>query len=186
MALMETKIIQTQNDPSVLNDMNNEMGSFGWSVLSVQITHTQNTKTYTKPLDMLCNTGIDTVETTTLDYATITYQRDKKMPNYHQIVAYENEYASLRLELAERVDEISRKDQVKFKDLFRPEFLKPTLNPKESLRLTKESTKLQMRFFASKLGIDSRSNDAIQKSSELIEQYEQSLLNIRRQAEALL
>ena len=52
--------------------------------------------------------------------------------------------------------------------------------------MTKEATKLQMRFFASKLGMDSRSNDAIQKSSELIEQYEQSLLNIRRQAEALL
>ena len=135
---------------------------------------------------MLCNTGSDTVETTTLEYATITYQRDRKMPHYLQIVDYENEYASLRNELAAKVDEIARKDQVTLKDLFRPEFIKPCFNLKESMRLSKEASKLQMRFIASKFGLDNRSNDAIQQSNELIDQYNHALDQIRRQAEALL
>ena len=78
--MIETKVIQVANDPDVINKVNEVWGSFGWSVMNVQITHSQNTKTYSKGLDWY--TGNHTVETTTIDYATITYQRDKEMKNY--------------------------------------------------------------------------------------------------------
>ena len=92
MAIAETKILQVENSPSVINQSNNEWGHFGWNVLGVQVTHSQDTKTYTKGLDYY--TGDKTVETTTINYATITYQRNKEMPNYRKIVALENEYIS--------------------------------------------------------------------------------------------
>ncbi len=102
MALMETKIIQVDNDPDIINNSNEEWGYFGWSVLNVQVTHSQNTKTYTKGyLDYV--SGDKTVETTTLNYATITYQRDKHMPNYQRLVALESEYAGLMGEFSSAV-----------------------------------------------------------------------------------
>ena len=95
MAITETKIIQVNNDPSIINRANEEWGKFGWSVLSVEVTHTQNTKTYTP----YYGADHDVVETTTINYATITYQRDKQMPNYLRITELEQEYASLVEEL---------------------------------------------------------------------------------------
>lgn len=92
MAIMETKIIQVKNDPEIINEFNETWGHFGWSTLSVQITHSQNTKTYTEPLNY--GTGIDTVETTTINYATITYQRDKAMAGYSRLTELEKEYFS--------------------------------------------------------------------------------------------
>ena len=50
MAITETKIIQVKNSPEIINNANNEWGQFGWSVLNIQITHSQDTKTYTKGL----------------------------------------------------------------------------------------------------------------------------------------
>lgn len=93
MGIIETKIVQVNNNPATINRSNEEWGSFGWNVLSVQVTHSQDTKTYSKGMDYY--TGDRTVETTTINYATITYQRDKSMPNYSRIVELENEYRRL-------------------------------------------------------------------------------------------
>lgn len=105
MAIMETKIIQVKNDPAIINDFNETWGHFGWSTLSVQITHSQNTRTYTDPLNY--GTGIDTVETTTINYATITYQRDKSMEGYRRLVELEQDFFSSLDALNEvrRIDE---------------------------------------------------------------------------------
>ncbi len=93
MGMMETKIVQVKNDPETINNCNEIWGKFGWNVLSIQVTHTQNTKTYTAWYQY--NTGDATVETTTINYATITYQRDKGMENYTQLAKLENEFRGL-------------------------------------------------------------------------------------------
>ena len=90
MAITETKMIQVPNNESVVNESNERWGCFGWNVLSVQVTHSQDSKTVTQGLDYY--TGDSTVITTTIEYVTITYQRDKGMKNYAQIVALEKEY----------------------------------------------------------------------------------------------
>lgn len=95
MALMETKIIQIENSPYTLNRYNEIMGWFGWNVLNVQITHSQNTETYSSMLHYLAEDGIQTVKTTTINYATVTYQRDKGMANYYRIKEIEEEYQSV-------------------------------------------------------------------------------------------
>ena len=185
MTITETKIIQTQNDPGVINNLNSEMSSFGWNVLSVQVTHNQNTKTYTKGLDMLLGTGINTVETTTIEYASITYQRDRRMQNYAQIASLEQQYLLLRNELATKVDQIEADDRVGFTDLLRQGF-KVTLNPVKWWNNSIENSKMSIRYIKSKMGMDARSVDAIQRSNELIDQYSHQLQQIRIQAEALL
>lgn len=98
MAIIETKIIQIDNSPSTINDANEEWGHFGWVVQNVQVTHSQDTRTYTKGLDYY--TGDKTVETTTINYATITYQRDKQMPNYSKLVQLEAAYSQVLDKLA--------------------------------------------------------------------------------------
>lgn len=187
MALTETKIMQTQNSPEIINSLNGEMGSFGWNVLSIQVTHTQNTKTYTKGLDMLLSTGVDTVETTTIEYATIAYQRDRQMQNYAEITALEQRYFFLRNELTTKVNQIEAADRVKFTDLLCQEvksafILNPIKRWNKSIEIFKKST----RYVKSKMGVDARSENAIQRSNELIDQYDQQLRQIRIQAEALL
>ncbi len=92
MAIMETKIVQVRNDPQTINETNEAWGRFGWSVLSVQVTHSQDTKTYSGIFD---TPGNYTVETTTINYATITYQRDKEMKDYTRIIELESEYWQL-------------------------------------------------------------------------------------------
>ena len=87
---METKIIQVKNDPYEINASNEAWGRWGWSVLSVQVTHTQNTREYQDWAQYGSNEV--TVETTTINYATITYQRDKGMPGYDRILELEQEY----------------------------------------------------------------------------------------------
>lgn len=187
MALTETKLIQTQNNPYIINNLNREMGSFGWNVLSVQVTHTQNTKTYTQALDMLLGTGFDTVETTTIEYATITYQRDRQIQNYAQITALEQQYFQLRDELATKVNQIEAADQIKLSDLlldsFKTGFI---LNPVKWWNKSVENTKKSARYIKSKMGADIRSDDTIQKSKALNAQYGQKLEQIRAQAESLL
>ena len=96
MGAMETRVVQVNNSADTINRSNEEWGSFGWNVLSVQVTHSQDTKTYSKGLDYY--TGDRTVETTTINYATITYQRDKGMPHYAKITELENEYHRLENE----------------------------------------------------------------------------------------
>lgn len=109
MLLAETKMIQVANDPATINQTNEEWGSFGWSVLNVQITHTQDSRTYTRGLDFF--TGDSTVETTTINYATITYQRDKKMENYTQISQLERQYLSLKEDRDNKLAESEYKDK---------------------------------------------------------------------------
>lgn len=100
MAMMETKVVQVQNDPEILNQANEVWGSFGWNVMSVQVTHTQNTKTYTKGM-MDYYSGDKTVETTTINYATVTYQRDKEMQGYREVVALEQAFNAEMQKLSE-------------------------------------------------------------------------------------
>ena len=92
MAVMETKIMQVENSEDVLNETNEVMACFGWNVMNVQVTHSQNTKTYSSAWDQMGGNESQTVETTTINYATITYQRNKGILNYAQIVALEKEF----------------------------------------------------------------------------------------------
>ncbi|MBQ4610027.1 MAG: hypothetical protein IJN79_02535 [Clostridia bacterium] len=91
--MLETKVVQVANNPDILNRTNEIWGSFGWNVSNVQVTHSQNTKTYTSGFGHW--TGDSTVETTTINYATVTYQREKNMENYERVVELENEYAAM-------------------------------------------------------------------------------------------
>ncbi len=91
MAVYETKVVQVRNEPEILNFTNEEYGHFGWSVQNVQVTQTQERRQISS----------DYVETTTYNYATITYQRDRHMNNYAQITELEKEYFEI-------VDEIPR------------------------------------------------------------------------------
>lgn len=92
--ILETKIIQVNNDPSIINATSELWGKFGWMVTNVQVTHSQDTKTYTKGFSDYY-TGMKTVETTTINYATVTLQRNKAIPHYQQIVELQNEYEDL-------------------------------------------------------------------------------------------
>ena len=168
MALLETKMIQVANEPSNINEVNNEWGSFGWSVLSLQITHSQDSKTYSRGLDFF--TGDKTVETTEINYATITYQRDKKMDNYAQIQALVQQYLALRQEMDDRIDEIEQAD-LKI-SLF-------TLNP---LKALKSNVNLVKRV-TGKGGISSK---ARKECVAVMESYLPRLEAIRNQAEMLL
>lgn len=99
MSIMETRIVQVKNEPAVINRTNEAWSKWGWSVLSVQVTHSQNTKTYQDGWQY--GSSEMTVETTTINYATITYQRDKEMRNYTQIATLQNEYETVE----ERIEE---------------------------------------------------------------------------------
>lgn len=109
MAILETKIIQVENDPATINRSNELWGQFGWNVQNVQITHSQNTKTYSSAWDQLGGNTSQTVETTTINYATITYQRDKGMPNYAQIAELERQFN----EAANEIDNLQRPESSK-------------------------------------------------------------------------
>ena len=115
MSVMETRIVQVKNDPAVINRSNEAWGQWGWSVLSIQVTHSQNTKTYQDGLQY--GSSEVTVETTTINYATITYQRDKAMPNYIQIAQLQNEYETVE----ERVEESLKSRYEKLEALKPPE-----------------------------------------------------------------
>ncbi len=106
MALLETKIIQVNNSPEAINSSSEERGCFGWSVQNVQVTHSQDSRTYTKGLDYV--TGDLTVETTTINYATITYQRDKTMSNYERVAELERVYDWSGEQIRRLVSEIDR------------------------------------------------------------------------------
>lgn len=184
MALLETQIVQTRNDPVTINNLNNEMSSFGWSVLSVQVTHNQNTKTYTKTLDMMFGTGVDTVETTTIEYATITYQRDRKMENYEELAELERQYCELRSELETRLAEVDLEEQEARSYAFKPNF---SLSPKKHREFGKKQFAAQMNFIKAVItGKDSYSEKSIEAKNQIALQYRPNFDQIRRKAEALL
>lgn len=109
MAVLETKVIQVANAPHIINQVNEEWGYFGWNVQNVQITNSQNTKTYTSALDYLSGNQTATVETTTINYATITYQRDKSIPNYARIVELEHLYEDTNAKIVSLLNDDSAK-----------------------------------------------------------------------------
>ncbi len=92
MAYTETKVIQVKNDPELINRINDANAKFLWSVLSTQITNSQNTKISQDWKQY--GTDEYTVTETTIDYATITYQRDKDDPRYDEISRLEEAYHS--------------------------------------------------------------------------------------------
>ena len=127
MGIMETKTIQVRNDPREINAANEAFGRWGWSVLNVQITHTQNTKEYQEWYQYGSNAV--TVETTTINYATITYQRDKGMKCYDRILELEQEFnvvalrirgmfAAQREELEKKKKEIPKVSQLNWPVIF--------------------------------------------------------------------
>lgn len=112
MAVLETKIMQVKNDEYAINNINNSMACFGWSVLNVQITHSQNTKTYSSAWDQIGGNQSQTVETTTINYATITYQRSKGLTNYRKLVELESEFESVMLQIDSVKEELAKKEDV--------------------------------------------------------------------------
>lgn len=89
MAYYETKVVQMSNDPSVINALNNLHGAFGWMVINTQITNSQDSRIYQSAPNTI------TTETTTINYATITYQRDREMPHYEELSKLEDEYDAI-------------------------------------------------------------------------------------------
>lgn len=108
--MLETKVVQVKNEPDTINSTNREKACFGWRVQNVQITNSQDSRTYTNGLDYL--TGNLTVETTTLNYATITYQRDTNMSNHARIAELEREADWLEGKIYEVVAEIKELEQM--------------------------------------------------------------------------
>ena len=181
MALMETMIVQVANDPTTINSMNNELGSFGWSVLSIQVTHSQDSRTYTRGLDYL--TGDLTTETTTINYATITYQRDRKMDNYAKLVELERSYNELREELEKKVTEVAYDDAANQMDVLNVSRIDGILHP---FATRKKVGKAYSYMFKKLIGAEARSEEAIKKSDDLTKGYAKRLQKIRDTAEELL
>ena len=107
---IETKVMQIENRESVINKTNEIMSCFGWDLMNIQITHSQNTKTYSSAWDQIGGNQSQTVETTTINYATVTYQRDKTMEHYAEIVELEERYFELETEIATCRKERDRKE----------------------------------------------------------------------------
>ncbi len=92
----ETKVIQVQNDPKVINDMNTEAAIWGWSVLNVQITEQKIVKEGDSHgrESTWGDKYITTTEVITehINYATITYQRDLDDPTTKKLADLERDY----------------------------------------------------------------------------------------------
>lgn len=109
---IETKVMQIENRESVINKTNEIMSCFGWDLMNIQITHSQNTKTYSSAWDQIGGNQSQTVETTTINYATVTYQRDKAMEHYAEIVELEERYFDLETMIAACRKEADKKDAI--------------------------------------------------------------------------
>lgn len=110
MGVIETKIMRVANNESTINTISTERGCFGWSVSNVQITHSENTKTYSSAWDQIGGNQTQTVETTTINYATLTLQRDKGLTNYAQIIILERDYEKLLSDLEDANEAKKRYD----------------------------------------------------------------------------
>ncbi len=89
----ETYVVQVKNNEQIINSTNDLYSHFGWNVLNIQITESQNSSFKQTLSDVVF--GMATNVTTTINYATITYQRDKKMLNYDKIKDFENQYKTI-------------------------------------------------------------------------------------------
>lgn len=93
--MIETKVLRVENDEDVINDVGRERICFGWTVANVQVTHSENTKTYSSVWDQIGGNRSQTVETNIVDYATVTLQRDTALTHYMELVDLEEEYDGL-------------------------------------------------------------------------------------------
>lgn len=93
-AVKETKTIQTRNDTSLIDQMNKREELFFWNVQSVQVTHVQDSHTEFRDKAFMNAIEVSTVTETT-QYATITYERDKMIPLYDEVVELEKEYCAI-------------------------------------------------------------------------------------------
>lgn len=112
MAVFEMKIMQVKNDEYVINNINNAMACFGWAVLSVQITHSRNTQTYSSAWNQIGGNQLRTVETATINYATITYQRSKGLTNYQKIVELEREFEQIMQQIDYTQAELDKEENI--------------------------------------------------------------------------
>lgn len=89
---IETKIMRVENSESIINETNRLMGYFGWDTSNVQITNSQSSRTYSSAWDQIGGNQTQTVETTVINYATVTYQRDKNIAHRDQLCELEDEF----------------------------------------------------------------------------------------------
>ena len=121
MAITETRVVQVPNDPRVINTSNEAWRRWGWTVLGVQVTNSQDSHISGGSFSSSTHDGITSglgtieIETTVINYATITYQRDTGMENYEQIAAlqrdYENSDARMKMELNDKYQQIEKMKQ---------------------------------------------------------------------------
>lgn len=90
--MIETKVLRIENDEDVINQTSQDRAHFGWTITNVQVTHSENTKTYSSVWDQIGGNQSQTVETHVVDYATVTLQRDTVMPHYAELKELEKEY----------------------------------------------------------------------------------------------
>ena len=93
--MIETKVLRIENDEDVINETSRNWGCFGWTMTNLQVTHSENTKTYSSAWDQIGGNRSQTVETTVVDYATVTLQRDTSHAHYMELVDLEEEYERL-------------------------------------------------------------------------------------------
>lgn len=93
--MIETKVMRIENTEECINQIGRERVCFGWTVTNVQVTHSENTKTYSSVWDQIGGNRSQTVETNIVDYATVTLQRDTALAHYMELVDLEEEYDEL-------------------------------------------------------------------------------------------
>lgn len=96
MAIKETVTIQTVNVPTTINQIHERYALFFWNALNVQVTHVRDSHLEFK--DVGDAVQVSSV-TTNIEYATVTYERDKLMPYYDEVVIAEKELDACEEEL---------------------------------------------------------------------------------------
>lgn len=86
---LETMVRQTRNDPEAIAADNHAQARFFWGVKNVQITHFKDS--HNEFTDYGSAIEVKTITETT-QYATITYERDTRMPYYEEVKDLERRY----------------------------------------------------------------------------------------------
>lgn len=112
MGMLETKVLRVENSENVINVTSEERACFGWTVTNVQVTFDRNTRTYSSAWDQIGGNQSSTVETTTVEYATMTLQRDRDIRNYQEIVELERKYESILASLSRAMAEKNKAEDI--------------------------------------------------------------------------
>ena len=112
--MIETKVLRVENTESAINSVGRTRGCFGWTVTNVQVTHSENTKTYSSAWDQIGGNQTQTVETNIVDYATITLQRDTALEHYMDLVDLEEEYDHLAEQAEDFRTAVEKNEQSEF------------------------------------------------------------------------